>query len=384
MLFVSCKKNYELSSLNLGLFFEDCSELMIDFVQTNSVNTSFFDVKSVSSELLFIGIFSEKPEMHDNELTNRDKLIWTWEGQTKGKTKVYMNEGHIETHALDIINKPECINDTLFWVAWGWDSQFRKVLYASYVNELSLNTQEYPLIELETYEIVSALDESELVAAGDLVRLNVKLINSGDKIASDIRINLSSEILGLIVDDIVIKSIEPGGRKEESIVFKLPDNSSYGDQITIKVVALYNTCLRTEEDLDIQITGIDVCLESVALTHIYGHNLLSISENFDLYNLIIFNNGKDTVRSHLLENISTLEMEGLSVEWPLYIPCLPLKLDGIHYLQVWAAAGEASFDNDNFVGNLSFIPLSFLENRDTLVVLQNNQIQCELRFKWGN
>lgn len=392
-LLIACESEEEAFPSDPGMLFPNTSELDIKVLKNNADDRLYFDLNEVASDLLFIGIFEEMPQVLDGALANEDALVWSWEGAAD-RASVYLDEGLMENTDIDILNQPECVGQDLFWAAWGWVGNAKVLRYSTPVRDFDLAVDDLPDVRFVSYQLLEGGDENQdgYIAPGEEVNLQLVFTNQGQSTATATRVELSNVDLEGLPALIVLDDIAVGQTLAKNISFTVPSDSEWGDLLNIGIKSTYNDCLVREESFEVKVDGINVCLEAITVTDILylpplvlwdPAAILPIFYAPDMYNVLIMPNGEEAIRSMTIQDAAADHILGTDVlaEWPAYDPCVPLQLDEEYTFQVW---DEDALDDDDYIGEYTFRPVDYLNTQDTLLSLQTELISFELRFKWGN
>lgn len=385
----ACNKDpYEFPAANDALLFPNS----LNFSITQSFNQEgalFFEPEETEAKLVFIGIFTSPPVVVDDQLTNEEALIWQWLDEPTPGEAVFVSDGEIMGNGPELsIEYFQCNDTPLYWAAWGWDATAQYITHST-SKDLELSTPvKQPRIELLNVAKVGATPSDTLLVPGAEISLRLTFTNDGSAAGKDIKVNITQPAIESFPLDLSLPNLEANTQTSQTITFRIPPSFSFGDTVKLQLLTTYSDCFESSSTVELIVNALSVCLLDVRLIDIryvpagvfWDPAALPIFWDPDVYYYLL---GPDEVQLHrsiTLQDVSD-DWPNTPVmgDWPDLTPCIDLKIDSTYSINFW---DEDAIDSDDFIGTTSFRPLDYLETRDTLVTITNDEVMTELHLRW--
>lgn len=361
--------------------------------QVGFSNTPIFEIDESQSSLLFIAIFDAIPIVDDEEILNKESLVWQWNSSSQSVAKVRFEDGEIikSQFLLENIN---CMSaDTLYWAAWTWDEVGRKVIESTQIHTFIFLPERTAMLNAQKIDIVN--DEDGLVLPEEKINLKIAVQNSGRSNAENVSVQLSNPSIPELPRIVSLEEIPANQTTDAIFDFKIPDSYTIGDTVQLKIDIQHSNCVQEEAYYHIlEVTALPVALKRLKLVRINRSPPGSWTEwdpfniapwsSPDPYFIITAEGSQDTLyRSAALENVDKVFP---NASWPILDPFISLEFDKLYGISVIdddpdIITGISSGNNDP-IGDVVIDPKEFLKDRAETVLISTNAMILQLELLW--
>lgn len=400
-LFIACEEESPAPiPTNDDLLFENTLSLDVK-VYSDSLNLPVFDVASIESDLVYIAISKEQLRVSNNEIQNKDAIVWRWNSGLNNNSQIRLIDGVLED-SLKIVNISKLFCDLnsynqLYWTAWAWDEDGIKITHSTVPQELNIDSQQQANFTLDKVSTTDS-DGDNFLKAGEQIEYKITLNYEGNFPLNKLIATLSSpNITALPITNQIDSTISD--KVDLNYTFMLPADAVFKEEIPLRLDLVFNECFNQMLDLSVATTGRDVCLKSMTLKKIY-----TLPPNGKPYwddfcgpfpYLPQYRNPDPcyTLTSESIPNIysncpseTSGELEDVdprcpNAQWLALSPCAPLVLNEFHTVRVLDENIPQCEDNE-FIDQIGFFPRDFLDSTLQFQVVTSETLQIELELAW--
>lgn len=388
LIFFGCEEDEIPKPLNNSeLLFVNSRPFHIDQIHESDVIG--FEIQEDQSRYSFVALFEAPPLIVEGELANPENIIWSWQGESFAGKFVALENGTYRDGQLAVNNEYlQCNNQQIYWAAWGWDQTAQYITFSTPPQQELFTTVELPTLSLVSIQRISETPNDTLLVPGEEITLRLDFANSGTAPLGNATVAIIQPDIISLPLAIALPELNPGEQHSELLTFTLPGGLSFGDQLTFQAEMTYNNCLNTNDEFELFINALKVCIYDVQLLDIryipaaifWDPGAFPIYWDPDVFYELFAPNNQLLHHSETIEDATDdWPNTPILADWVDISPCQDLKLDSTYTINFW---DEDAFDPDDFIGSFSFKPLDFLQQREEEITFTNDEVMAKIFLRW--
>lgn len=396
VLLLSCNEQVDdlPNSTNTGIF-PSTERLQIDTTSGLFNFPQFYLDDPDLPKLIYIAIFDEPISIEEQQIANRDAIIWEWNSSMEQVDVVRFENGVLLDSTYNF-SEITCLGSpTLYWAAWAWDQTAQKIVESTTQQTFQLVPDQLPQLIVEQIDLVGEAEPDGYLKAGEQVTLKAVLKNVGKNSAENITITLHSdqqERTTALPIAHAVEFISPDQFRDVFFTFELPIGLGVNEVFEVKINLDYNDCLSNPPLAhELTITGKEICLYRITLVRIktippgetWDHWLqIGFTDPDPYYILSEEGNTTDSIYSEVLQDVPPENLQ--QKIWSPLDPCRPLQLDKMYIVQVYDKdySNEYLDNADDYMGDVQFTPQDFIDSNEKVHFIESKTLMVKLELEW--
>jgi len=349
---------------NEGLLFPNAAPLSVR--QVMGMDEIGFLIGDDVGAYLSLSIYEAPPELINGRVEESGVPLWSFFGPVTAGSELTLAEGTLreDLEALDVAYFL-CNTENLYWAAWSWEETAHFVTFSSKKVNLLEEPGARPALELLDFEIVGNGPADTLVRAGREIRLQLRIGNTGDLLATGIRYSLRQERITDLPQDQPLDNIIPGSSLTEEVSINIPASAAFDEVFTFQLLFTSNDCVDIASEFTIKVNSIQVSLVDIRLTRIlYAPDgglwdlcALPVSFNPDVY-YELYSPSRRLDTSLVIDDV-LLDNEPHVADFPNLTPPIELSFDTTYRVEFWDDDICFVPTEPDFIGVTEFTPFDY-------------------------
>lgn len=359
--------------LNEHLLFINSYELDIN-ASPDANNFPLFDISNIKQDKIFIAVGREPFVVMNNEVQNKDAIIWHWNTGMESITQIAFSNGVLGDSTLAGSQSICCNGDTYYWAAWAWDASGKYIAASTSNHSFTIEDNAKPDIIIENTVLVYESGGDGFIQKQETIRLKFFVKNIGDATARNVLGTFSHPLISTMPSILNFGTLTPNQTHSAELEFIVPNVANL--DLLLDVDFLFNENIETDTFVYQPITLLP-CVKQIYLEWTARSlNMDYINVGADIY-LTVFANNIQLLQTSPIYDITN---NMLPVYW-FYAPC------GQYYLSETFSFQFMDYDDvgaDDYIGTIgvNFGEWAAQKSFPSDTTIQNNEVALRFEIDW--